>query len=268
MSSRDLSVERIDLWHTTVAAASRDPCRMAEYQRWMSADERARCARLRFEKDRRLYVVSRALTRSALCRYAALRPEQWRFTRNAQGRPALASGSALSGELRFNLSHSGDRLVFAVAHCDSLGVDVEDMRRVLPAALARRFFAPNEVSALRDLPEPAQARRVVELWTLKESYLKARGVGGNLPLDSFGFDLRGTAGIGFHDTARAAQAQRWSFWQLQATPHHLVALCRQAAAPSCIEIVNTELIPLVHERPLACAITRCSTHPPLPPGDS
>ncbi len=60
-----------------------------------------------------------------------------------------------------------------------------------PMRLSSRFFSPEETARLRDSPADRLRERFLFHWVLKESYLKARGVGLSSPLDSFSFFLDG-----------------------------------------------------------------------------
>lgn len=150
----------------------------------LSADERERADRLRFERDRRRYVVGRALLRTLLARYTAAPAEELAFGYGELGKPWLDAGPS------FNLSHSGDVALYAFAAAGELGVDVElDDADFATDRIAERFFSPAEVSALRSLPPAAQPRAFLRCWTRKEAFVKARGDGLSLALDSFDVTL-------------------------------------------------------------------------------
>ena len=68
-----------------------------------------------------------------------------------------------------------------------VGVDVEHINRTLTHDVAERFFSPQEVADLRALPEDEQPVVFFDYWTLKEAYIKARGLGLALPLGQFTF---------------------------------------------------------------------------------
>jgi 4'-phosphopantetheinyl transferase len=108
--------------------------------------------------------------------------------------------------------------VVSVAH-EPVGVDVERMdRRTETVRLAERYFAPSEVRALRALPAAEQPRRFFAYWTLKESYIKARGLGLALPLDQFAFHLDDEAIRIAFDPRLVDNPARWRFALLDAPP--------------------------------------------------
>ena len=191
----------------------------ARWHALLTADEAAQHARFFFEKDRHRYLVTRALVRDELSRYAAVEPHAWRFRSDAWGKPHVVDPPAPVDPLAFNNTHTDGLVAVGVTRDRALGIDAECMRRDAPVAIAERYFSRAESRALRRLPQGAQPLRFWELWTLKESYIKARGLGLSIPLDRFGFDLdaAGTVALsfapGFDDVAgrlalRAAAADR------------------------------------------------------------
>lgn len=150
----------------------------------LSADERARAARFHRAPDRARSIASRVALRTLLGEYTGEAPAAFRFEAESNGKPALAPGSA-HGAPRFNVAHSGRLVLLAFARCD-VGIDVEMVREGTDSeALARRFFAPDEIAALDAAPAPERVGRFFRIWTRKEAFLKARGMGLSSPLDSF-----------------------------------------------------------------------------------
>jgi len=152
----------------------------------LSSDERARGARFVFEAHRRRFTAARCLLRELLGELLETAPAELRFEYGVAGKPALAWPKA---ELRFNVSHSGDQAVFAFARDVEIGVDIEEARGVDHAAIAQRFFSPAECEALRSLPAERRSRGFFEIWTRKEAFVKARGGGLTIALDSFDVSL-------------------------------------------------------------------------------
>jgi len=147
----------------------------------LSSEERARSARFRFERDRRRFVVAHGALRDLLGRYLAIDPGQVRFVVNQFGRPELSTG--LGSRLRFNLSHSADLALIAVAAGVDIGVDVEHIRPGPDySEIARHFFSADEVRELDGVPRHRHAEAFFRCWTQKEAYVKARGEGFEIPL--------------------------------------------------------------------------------------
>ncbi|MGY2288354.1 4'-phosphopantetheinyl transferase family protein [Pseudomonas sp. SDO528_S397] len=189
-----------------------DRALLALYHTWLCAEEVERMGRFVFERHRHQYLVTRALLRSTLSHYVpGVTPGQWRFTTNAWGKPCVVGPQVAPA---FNLSHTEGRVVLALTREDSVGVDVETRERSVDVDLADRFFSADEVRYLYSLPRAAQASVFLNFWTLKEAYIKARGQGLSIALDSFSFDLSVPGQIGFASAALpVGAAQGWRFWQ-------------------------------------------------------
>jgi 4'-phosphopantetheinyl transferase len=161
------------------------------YRALLSPDEIARNQRFVFPKGRHEHLMTRALVRTILSAYRpAVDPRAWQFVANPYGRPEIARPTA-QPVLRFNVSHTDGLIVCLLAADREIGVDVEDTTRanIGLVEIADRYFSPAEVAALGALPEAARPDRFFDYWTLKESYIKARGLGLRLPLDQFSFHL-------------------------------------------------------------------------------
>jgi len=244
----------VRLWLAFVDDA-RDAALVARYHALMNDAERERQRRFVFERDRHRHLVTRALVRSVLARYARLSPADLAFVANEYGKPALAGGA--HGDLAFNVSHAGGMIALAVSCGGALGVDIEHAApRTSYDELAAHFFAREEADALHALPPERRRQRFFEFWTLKESYIKARGMGLSLPLDRFGFRLDDAGTVALWTQADVDDAPlRWRFAQY-AVGDHVVAVCAQSAAPLVVDAVRC--VPLAYEAPMALARLRAS----------
>lgn len=200
---------------------------LARYGSLLTPEEGERQRRYLFEPSRRQHLLTRVLVRSVLSRYAAVDPHTWRFGANAHGRPFIAA-PALAGPLAFNLAHTDGLVVCLVARSAEVGVDVEyTLRRSAFAQIAQRFFSASEAQTLRALPEDARRERFFAYWTLKESYIKARGLGFALPLAAFAFALDGDdISIAF-DARISDEPGAWQFTRLALSPEHACAIAQR-----------------------------------------
>lgn len=155
--------------------------------------------RFHFDSDKRLSLAAGTLLGIAL-RECGCDEAELTLCEGEYGKPYFKELPAL----RFNLSHSGNRALCAVAESD-IGCDVELVKEY-KEVIAKRFFHPSEIEHLADTPPNRIAREFYRLWTLKESYLKCTGIGLNVQLDSFGilFDGEGrpylpNGGYFFHE---------------------------------------------------------------------
>jgi 4'-phosphopantetheinyl transferase len=247
---RPLHGNDVHVW-LGLPASIQDVALLGAYATLLNAAERERQARFRFPADRHLFLVTRALLRTVLSRYAPVQPQDWQFANNSHGRPRIAGGDPSLAALNFNVSHTRDLVAVAITLAPAVGVDVEDLRAgPVDTAVANRYFAPQEALALRALPEARQGERFHEYWTLKEAYVKAQGLGLSMPLDQFSFQFEGERGLRFSVApAWRDSARSWKFWQFQVVPHHLVAVCvgREASQPA--SLVCRSCTPLVSDAP-------------------
>lgn len=229
----------------------RDPDLLAAYARLLSDDEVRVADQCRLPERRHEHLVTRALVRTVLSRYAGnVPPQAWRFTANPYGRPEIDAPAAATS-LRFNLSNTHGLVVCLVARDREVGVDVEAVDRAVRCLdVADHYFAPPEVAALRALPAAAQPERFLTYWTLKESYIKARGMGLSLPLEQFAFVLDparpGAIAIEI-DPALGDRPERWQFQTLRHRDTHAIATAveRRPGDLVPVRIVVRETVPLL-----------------------
>ncbi len=211
--------------------------------------ERARAARFCFDRHRREYLATHALARVALSHAHPVPPSTWSFAFNQYGKPYPNPECGL----RFNQSNSVELAVCLVAIPDvpldarpagqagttaaEVGVDVESIARageIVP--LAPRVFSSAERAQLDALPAAARPDRALSLWTLKEAYIKARGMGLSLPLHGISFLFDGSGQVRFEVELEVdADPARWRFCRLDHAGHR-IALAVDAAAAGNVEI--------------------------------
>jgi 4'-phosphopantetheinyl transferase len=251
MPDPTLDSREIHLW-CAFCEAIEDEALLRQYHALLSESERQQQARFYFPHDRHRYLITRALTRTVLSRYADVAPRDWTFRASAHGRPEICNDVPAARLISFNISHSRNFVIIALTRELPLGVDTEDCAtREPPLEIADRFFAPEEVSELRSLPAQRQLKRFFQYWTLKESYIKARGLGLAIPLDQFSFDLRAEQHVTL--TTRPSlgdPAERWRFWQFQVCPANMIAVCAQRVADGPQQLVFRQAVPLASEAPL------------------
>ncbi|MEO8551462.1 MAG: 4'-phosphopantetheinyl transferase superfamily protein [Kofleriaceae bacterium] len=217
---------RAHVWYASPEALS-DPSIATHARSLLSENERLRAVRFVFERDHLTYVAAHALCRIALSAHQDVAPSAWRFVAGDNGRPEIV---APSSPLRFNLSHTRGLVTCAVVDTIDIGVDVESLDRGAPLEIAERYLAPAELRALRELPTSEQPRRFFQYWTLKESYLKARGLGLSIPLDRITMILTNedTATVQL-DPDVGNDSEEWQFAQREPSPSHALAVCLHKA---------------------------------------
>jgi 4'-phosphopantetheinyl transferase len=178
--------DEIHVWH---ASLDREEKVLGRLESRLSQEEKARADRFHFVNDRNRFVAARGLLRELLGKYLHQAPAGLEFSYGEHGKPSLSGGNASSG-LCFNLSHSAGLVVYAIAKERSLGIDVEHIRPESAGEdIAKRYFSAREVSDLQTLPPEARVDGFFHCWTRKEAYLKATGMGLQIPLDSFAVSL-------------------------------------------------------------------------------
>lgn len=233
----------------------------------LSEDERAKVARYRAPKAQMNGLLVRAALRCVLSQglqargvaspYSSQRqiaPQDWCFEYGAKGKPSLNHEQFLSTGIEFNLSHSGDWLLIALAQDDnkgetantaqprlSLGVDIERSRastHIYP--ILNHYFSPIEAEDLLALEgEDAQRQRFFDLWALKESYIKATGLGLAQSLKSFAFDLAPNSLLAVDDGAlQAVETPNWVELKQQEN------FAPQSQAKPCSDLQLPSRIPL------------------------
>src|SRR5262245_48931311 len=201
----------------------------SDYRELLNPAEEERKSRFDFARDLRRYLITRALVRIVLSRYAPVHPKEWVFSANAYGRPEIVNAQARDAGLSFNISHTHSLIALGVTRRRALGVDVENFRaQEASLDIADRFFAPQEVAALAATPPQRQQYRFFEYWTFKEAYIKARGMGLSLPLDKFSFHYPNDRAVEIAiDPELADDSARWQFWQFRPRPDYLAAICAE-----------------------------------------
>ncbi len=237
-----LSDRQAHLWWTSPDQFT-DQDELDRYRALLTEDERQKIDGFRFAADRHLTLISRVLVRTTLSRYGCIPAERWRFRRNDHGRPEIASPVSA---LRFNLSHTRGLVTCLVSRERTVGVDVEPRdREGRWLELADRFFSVREAEALRRIAESERPQRFLEYWTLKESYIKARGLGLAIPLRNFSFDLPTATpdDVRMHiDGAINDQPARWQFGLYSLGKRHLVATAVEREAGTSTRIATHETV--------------------------
>ena len=210
----------------------------------LSEDERARWERFKFERHRREYLATRVVGRRALSAYAEVAPEAWRFVAGEHRKPAFADGLGLG--LTFNLSNSLGLVVCAVGHGAEIGVDVEPFTRAgTIEEVAQRFFSGRELEQLDALSGDERRERVLTVWTLKEAYMKARGLGMSLPTKLFSVVFEDGDGVRLEVDAEVGdEAGRWRFCWLDYAEHRIALMVESGGEP---EVEVWEVRPIFGE---------------------
>ena len=193
----------------------------------LSVDEQARAARFRFVRDRERFIAARSLLREIVALYLNAAARRLSFGYGAQGKPFLTEPEH-SG-LRFNISHSFDTMLVAIAYEREVGVDIELVRQDLEVeAIAETVLSAPEKHILSRFDGEAKRRVFLRFWTRKEAYIKADGRGASLLLQHL--DVSAPAGrVAALDeaTGKWEAYGRWILQTLAAGPDYAAALAAE-----------------------------------------
>lgn len=169
-----LEDDLIHLWGFTLEGSF--SCVEAFWQ-WLDEEEQVRASRFVRHEDRRRYILAHGSLRAVLSRYAGCAPNELTFKRRVEGKPYLVPSGAWQQPPTFNMAHSHERALIAVAN-QEIGVDLERSRsKIELLKLAERFFTRSDYARLAGLPQAQQASEFFRYWVAKEAVLKAQGIG-------------------------------------------------------------------------------------------
>jgi 4'-phosphopantetheinyl transferase len=179
--------EDVHLWRADLELKDTEIKRLGAI---LSRDERERASRFYFSDHRNRYIAARGLLRLILAGYLGVSPERMHFSYTRYGKPFLTSPTR-AYSLNFNVSHSECMALYGFTVDRRIGVDIELVREIAQMAqMAKRYFSPVEIAQLEGLSGEELTRAFYDCWTLKEAYLKAKGVGLHYALDHFSVSVR------------------------------------------------------------------------------
>ncbi len=207
-----------------VPESVQDPDELEHFRSLLSDDELSRYRRFHFQDDRHRYLVSHAMVRKVLSGYADLPPAEWCFTRSQHGRPEIANRG--TADIRFNLSHTRGLAACIVTRGCACGIDTEqlDTHHHL-TGIARRMFSAEEHRQLETLTGAALTESFFTRWTLREAFVKAKGIGISYPVRKLHFDIGDDRTIRVRFTPELDEdPARWQFRLLRPAATHIAAV--------------------------------------------
>lgn len=240
MTKESTDPKRIDLWYARLddfTAGDKATC-----LRLLSGPERQRHDAFKSQDARLQYLAGRGLVRTTLSRYRDIAPEQWRFLANRHDRPFVDPELGIA-DLHFNLSHTHGLVVCAVGAIEEIGVDVERRDRDVGLdELAPVVLAPAELKRFAKLPLAARPEFFFARWTLKEAYVKARGMGLSLPVKDICLDIGGASPTMSFTSAIDDDPSRWRLWSLRLTEEHVAGIAAAPAGRLGLDVRQTRAI--------------------------
>ncbi len=224
----ELQQNDIHFWYTQPHHCY-DPVLLDSLKRLLTNEEIQRQQRYLFDKDKHDALITRAFIRDLLSRYVDKPSTDWRFSKGEKGKPEIINPEI---PIRFNISHTKNLIICAITLEKDIGCDVENVnRRNDILAISDRFFSKSEVDSMFLLPKSEQRDRFFDLWTLKESYIKAWGQGLSIPLNEFSFHIgknqNHLINTDIHlsfDNKRNDNPKHWACWLFYPNKEHRVAV--------------------------------------------
>jgi 4'-phosphopantetheinyl transferase len=216
----ELPESELHVWRADLTLASKVLDRLALT---LDNDEKARAARFHFARDRDHFTVCRGILRELLGEYLGSSPASIEFTYGVYGKPAHRPGDSRP-PIRFNVSHSCGHAVLAFARNCEIGIDLEPISPEFAGEeIAKRYFSAREVEELLLLPAEMRPEGFSLCWTRKEAYVKARGLGLQIPLDSFSVSLTPNR----PERLESADSQRWRLRSFTPAPNFAAAVVHE-----------------------------------------
>jgi 4'-phosphopantetheinyl transferase len=235
-----LNRSELHVWKVSLEIPERQ---LEQLRSVLCAEEISRSERFHFENDRRHFIAARGFLRVTVADYIGTTPSVVRFSYNEFGKPDL-DGTGAMPDFKFNLSHSGGLALIAVAIARDVGVDIERIDESVSAGeVAEHFFSPAEIATLAALPPSQRIPGFFNCWTRKEAYIKARGMGLSIALDSFDVSLTPGASRDLIKTETPSGALVWKIEKLEVDQGFAAAL---AATGSDWKFVQIDRQPQVH----------------------
>ncbi|RMI26796.1 MAG: 4'-phosphopantetheinyl transferase superfamily protein, partial [Calditrichaeota bacterium] len=200
------------------------------FQGFLSFADLERADRFRFGQDRRDFILTRGMLRVLISRYVHTAPERIDLIYSPSGQPTLAG--AHTPPLKFSLSHSRDLVLYAFALETPVGIDVEFCGYDLDfQAIAGAFFDPEEQQFLESVPGADRGAVFFRLWSFKEAYLKARGLGlsTSMPRYSIGLPGPGRSRVVVSEDAHGplSPPREWLIQSVEVHPEYLAAVAAE-----------------------------------------
>jgi 4'-phosphopantetheinyl transferase len=212
----------IEVWPLSLEGLSLDA--VTCWLPWLAPEERKRFDSFYFQKGQLQFLATHALKRLVLAEYLVVAPGELRFEVNSWGKPYLHQDDGMQA-IGFNLSHTDGFVACAVAATPSIGIDIERVdRRAEIASLARHSFSTRELAFFLSLPVEDQREAFFRLWTLKEAFVKAKGLGLSHPLESFTIDVSGDLASLASEGDGLEDASGWRFFEFQLSEFHRMAV--------------------------------------------
>ena len=215
----------------------------------LADDERERALRIRHQETQRCFVLVRSSLRSLLAHYLSCDARSIRFVQGEKGKPRLAGLEPDQG-LVFNVSHSGNCGLIAIASDIALGVDVERRRTMTDMeGIAERCFSPSELAYWKALPSGRSLQAFFDFWCFKEAFVKATGQGITLGLESCVVDLSRQPRMDSIPNS-CGSPDEWRVAEIDAFANHSAGICYRGVQRKLRHFDEEVLVNILFSLPL------------------
>lgn len=218
-----LQKERVDIWQFSLL---NQPDRAMSL---LNEDEQIRARRFHFPRHQRRFTVARAMMRTILAHYLHEKPEHLDFAYNKQGKPMIAHHS----RIEFNLAHSGELALLAVGQRYPMGIDLEFFSARPYEDIGKQLFSPSELNDLSRQEPGIKPLVFFQIWSQKEAFIKACGLGLSYPTEQFTVPSLSTDEVEIYDALHQEYRKMISFMPEIACP---AALCYNPAVTTLRKI--------------------------------
>ncbi len=243
----DILKDEIHLWYTFDSDIRHSPI-IKTYASWLCPEEQTRLNNYKIKSRKRQFLVSRALVRSVLSRYdPGIMPGEWRFNSNEYGKPSISNVVCTSLNIGFNVSHAHNLCVIAVSNGNEIGVDCEYLwNKSLNLRSYERFLTIAEFSKISSISKTDQYSSFIEIWTLKEAFLKGLGVGLILPLNEILLQPSTMTYVPDSDLA-TSYSRNWDLLKFQRIKNYVISVARECTGykSKSYKIIAKKIIPSV-----------------------
>lgn len=198
----------------------------------ISLDRKNKIKKLFKKNDKIQTMIAEILIRTQIINKFNIANKNIYFNENGYGKKRLVNFD----KFYFNISHSGKYVVVGIS-TENIGVDIEEIKEIEYEEIAKNFFTNNEIEYINKNNEKKQLDKFYEIWTLKESYIKNRGQGLSIVLDSFDISIKDENLIEIIDKNLKDNV---SFTQIDILNGYKLAICSEKDSSFDIDIINQD----------------------------
>lgn len=225
----DFSLEPglIEAWYFKLA----DVIVLPAWLEYLDGGERQKAARFKFEKDRQEFIARRGLLRVLLGKYLQQTPGSIKLQTNIHGKPFISRNP-----ITFNLSHSGEGICFTIARQNEIGIDLEQIKYIPDMFdIIERQFSTVEKQYFLQLEPLSRLNAFYFVWTQKEAWLKAQGLGLSIPLQSFSVNSNPSEPAKLMDDQQGKSTD-WRLFSFKPEPDYYAAVCGKTEATTQVTL--------------------------------